>query len=147
MWWLNRVGTANPIDDLRRELDRVFDGFGVGALRGLRPQTAAHPALNIWDDEAAIYVEAEVPGVQQSDLEVLADGNELTIKGRNTLPDGGKYAYHRQERAVGEFVRVVTLPVEVNAERVEATLRDGVLHVRMPKAESAKPRRIALKAN
>jgi len=74
-------------------------------------------------------------------------GNELTIKGRRTPPASDNPTYHRQERATGEFTRVVTLPAEVNADKVEAVLKDGVLSVRLPKAEQARPRKIALRTN
>jgi len=131
------------LSDLRHEMERVLDSFGAGRVPWA--PAAAYPALSIWDTGDALCVEAEVPGLRQDDLEIYAVGNELTLKGRRELPHVEKRVYHRQERAIGEFSRVITLPVEVDAERVDATLKDGVLTVRLPKAESAKPRKIALK--
>ncbi len=133
-----------PFGDLRREMDRLLDEFGVNRLRNAwRP--VAYPALNIWDEGEALAVEAEVPGVRREDLEVTTMGSELTIRGRREV--GEARTFHRQERGAGEFSRVITLPVEVNPDAVEATLKDGVLFLRLPKAETARPRKITLKSS
>jgi HSP20 family protein len=144
MWptlWINRLG--NPVDDLRRQVDRLLTNFDTRDLFC----APTYPPVNIWDAGEALVVEAELAGVRDQDLEVSAMGNELTIAGRRTPADGDKQTYHRRERGTGEFTRVITLPAEVDADQVEATLKDGVLTVRLPKAESAKPRKIALKTN
>jgi len=134
------------LDNLRQEVERLFDDFGWRGLRlplrGVRP----YPSLNIWDERDALRVEAEVPGLRQEDLEVFALGDKLTVKGRWQPLEGEKQVYQRQERPTGEFSRVITLPIEVDAEKVEAQLKDGVLTLRLPKAESAKPRKIAVRA-
>lgn len=137
----------SPFDELRREMERLCTGFGVDAAHLPFAPPAAFPALTIWDAGDAVCVEAELPGFNRDDLEVYAVANELTIKGRRTPSDDEKRVYHRQERAVGEFTRVVTLPVEVNAERVEATLKDGVLTLCLPKVQALMPRKIAVKTN
>ena len=69
----------------------------------------------------------------------------MTLKGSRQAGDASEVTYHRQERGVGPFSRVVRLPVSVNADAVEATLRDGVLSVKLPKEKSAVPRRIEVK--
>ncbi len=137
----------NPFDELRREMERVVTGLGLDAAHSPFAPPAAFPALNIWDAGDAVCVEAELPGFNRDDLEVYAVANELTIKGRRVRPDDEQRVYHRQERAAGEFTRIVTLPVEVNAERVEATLKDGVLTLHLPKVQAHLPRKIAVKAN
>ena len=137
----------NPFEELRREMTRLLDNFGVGLSRGALMGRAAYPALNVWDAGDAVCVEAEVPGIKKDDLEILAAGNELTIKGRRMPLEGENLVYHRQERPTGEFTRVLTLPVEVDADRVEAVVDNGVLTIRLPKAEAAKPRKITVKAS
>ena len=127
---------------LRRQMDRLFDEVGAPAQLC---NNCAYPALNVWDADDALHVEAELPGVKQDDLEIFALGNELTIKGRRAPLEGENRTYHRHERETGEFTRVLTLPVEVDADKIEAVLNNGVLSLRLPKAESAKPRKIALK--
>ena len=133
------------LDDLRREMENVFDAFGTRSFRPWFRRAAAQPALNIWDAGDALCVEAEVPGVKEEDLEILVMGNELTIKGRRSPLEGADNKYHRQERATGEFVRALTLPARIDSERIEAALKHGVLTLRLPKAESDKPRKITVK--
>ena len=88
---------------------------------------------------------SEIPGVTQEDLEILVVGNELTIKGRRGTAEEEDASYHRRERGTGEFSRTVTLPVDIKAEAVDATLKDGVLTLSLPKADEARPRKITVK--
>jgi HSP20 family protein len=138
----------NPWRQLRDEVDRLFSDFSRTAgnwQANWVPRRRAFPALNVWQSEHEVWAEAELPGVTEGDLEISVVGNELSIKGQRTTSLGDEALYHRQERGVGAFSRVVTLPVEVDPDKVEATLKDGVLTIRLPKAESAKPRKITVK--
>jgi HSP20 family protein len=104
------------------------------------------PAVNAWDEGDDIVAEAELPGLKGEEVDISVLGSELTVKGeRKPVTEEGT-SYHRRERGTGSFTRVLRLPVEVDAEKVQATLRDGVLTVRMPKAEAAKPRKITVEA-
>lgn len=141
---MNPFATLN---ELQREMNRLFDGFGPRLSGGAWMRPATFPALNIWEDGDALYAEAEIPGVSQDDIEVYAVGNELTIKGTRKPREGEDVAYHRRERGTGEFTRVITLPVDINAEKIQAALKDGVLTVTLPKAEEIKPRKITVKAS
>jgi len=141
-----RRNGANPIVHLRDEMDRLVGDFfgpltGTAAIRSAAP-ARGYPALNVWEDGDVVYVEAEVPGLKSDDLELSVVGNEVTIRGQRAAaaPEGA--VYHRQERGVGQFNRVLRLPFEVDAEHVEASLKDGVLLLKLPKAESAKPKKI-----
>jgi len=133
-------------EELRREMDNLFGSLGRGFDRLPLFGPRGFPALNLWEDGNHLYAEAEVPGLNMQDLEVHVVGNELTIKGRRPGLDGKNLTYHRRERGVGEFTRFLTLPVEVNQDRVEAVLKDGVLTITMPKAESAKARKITVRS-
>ncbi len=135
--------TRSMLPEFRRELDRLFDGFfgPESFLSSVRP----FPPVNLWEDRERMYLEAEVPGLTMDDLEITIQGNELTIRGTRRPADGEKVVYHRQERGAGEFTRFLTLPIEVDADRVEATLKDGVLTIAMPKSEHAKARKINVK--
>jgi HSP20 family protein len=146
---LNRVWPSRPTFDnafadfdlLRREMLRLFDAAatdGVGA--------GVFPALNVTQDNDAFYVRAEIPGIKPSDLEVSAVRNRISIEGRREIPgETDRVSYHRKERADGAFSRVITLPTEVNADRVEARYADGVLALTLPKTDQAKPRQITVK--
>lgn len=139
-----RILGVPPLLEMRRELERVFENaFGNEAVP---MRTRPFPALNAWEDGDRMMVEAEIPGLGMEDLELMIQGDELTIKGRRPPMQGENLTYHRRERGTGEFARFVTLPVEVDAERVEAAIKDGVLTIVLPKAERAKARKIAVKS-
>jgi len=130
------------IRQLRSEMEDAFGRFNqaVGIQR-------ATPPLNVFEDEQGITVTAEVPGVKSSDVGIEAEGDTLRLSYKRQMPDGIKAEqYHRQERPVGEFTRELKLPAGLDTEKVEASLVDGVLTVKLPKAEASKPRKIAIKA-
>jgi HSP20 family protein len=129
----------------RNEMDRVFESFGFGD--GLWPALApSYPAVNVWEDEEHVYAEAELPGMELNDLEIyVTRGDQLTIKGERKEPTTGNAYWHRQERGFGSFTRVLTLPVDVDPDKVEARLHNGVLTITMPKSEKARPRKISVK--
>ncbi len=133
----------SAFSELRREMDRLFDGY-LGA-NGPTGRPAAYPALNVWEHEDDLYAEAELPGVPMDAVEIYVVGNELTLKGqrKSACDDGG--TCHRQERGTGAFARTVTLPVDIDAQKVEASLSNGVLTIKLPKAEAARPKKIEIK--
>ena len=147
----DQLVTRWAFPDLRRQIDRVFEQVmepGNGSTFGIR----AFPALNVWEDADTVFVEAELPGVAMEDIEINVVGGELSIKGsrqvqKTTTGNGnGNVTYHRQERATGEFSRFLTLPEPIDSDKVEAVLKNGVLTIKLPKAEAAKPRRIQVNA-
>lgn len=130
------------MEDMRRRMERMFSSF-----LGQTPFAAGSgvfPALNVIEEGDNIIVQAELPGVKPEDLEILVEGNTLTLSGERKT-DGfgdGKASYHRRERAAGRFRKALTLPVEINPEGVQAKCEHGVLRLVLPKAEHAKPRKI-----
>ena len=134
----------DPWDDLNRlrdQMSHVFSRLGASD-RAVAP---AYPSLNLWQDADYIYVESELPGLKLGDLEiVVTGGNQLSIKGHRepALPDSA--VCHRQERGYGIFTRLVQLPIDVDADNVAATLKNGVLTIKLPKHAKAKPRKIAV---
>lgn len=138
---------SQPLGQLRDEVDRLFNEFVGGLSQFPAPSFVGRrgfPALNIWESPEAVHVEAELPGVDAKDLEINVVGKELTLKGQRVAEAKEGETYHRRERAIGAFTRLVKLPVEVNPDAVHATLRGGVLEVTLPKAEVAKPRKISV---
>ena len=137
------VGTRHPIHQLRREMDRLLGGFvgNVGELAW--PVTGrGRPAVNLWEVDDALKLELELPGVEKDQIELSVVGDELSIKIERPDAEPQGATYHRRERGVGTFARVVPLPVEVDPDKVEAELRHGVLTITLPKAEAARPRKI-----
>ncbi len=140
----NGFGLGGPLSPLLRwpgEMNRLFEEF-FQDMPALRPYGTGFPALNSWEDGDAAYLEAELPGLGMEDVEVLVSGNEVTINGRRKIdaPEGA--SWHRRERSQGEFSRSLTLPWQIDADKVEARLQDGVLTVTRPKSESHKPKRV-----
>jgi HSP20 family protein len=139
------VPAARPFAELQREMNRVFDSvFGrhfrpVGRLRS----GYVYPPTNVRETDDAYTVACEVPGLEMADLEVYVTGDQLTVSGTrtNTIPEEG-VTLHRHERDTGQFSRAVTLPGPLDSARTEATLAEGVLTVRIPKTEEAKPKRV-----
>jgi len=137
--------TMNPVwrslHDMQHEVNRVFDRwgnhpFGIGEF----------PAVNLWEEGDTLNLEAELPGLELSDLEIfITERNQLTIKGERKAPQVDKGVTHRQERSFGRFERTLTLPNAVDESAVEARFEDGVLKIRLPKHETAKPRKISIK--
>jgi HSP20 family protein len=132
----------------QQEMDRLFERWGLQLPHG--PAFAvSYPALNVWEDETSVYVEAELPGLKLEDLEILVSGDDqLTIKGKREKPKEPKNAtWHRQERGFGGFTRIVTLPVPVNSAKVDARFEHGVLAIKLAKSEAARARRIPVKGD
>jgi HSP20 family protein len=124
-------------------MNDLFEHF-FEDLPNTRPFSAGYPALNAWEDGDHVYLEAELPGMTMDDVELLACGNEVTINGERKIAEQENAAYHRRERTAGRFSRTITLPWEVNCDKAEAKLTDGVLSVRLPKAETSKPKRVQI---
>jgi HSP20 family protein len=145
--WPSRPTFDSPfadVDQLRREMLRLFDAMS-GDVTG-EVGAGVFPPVNITQDEDNFYVRAEVPGIDASELAISAVRNRLAISGRREIPrESERVSYHRKERAEGSFSRTVTLPVEVDADRVDARYADGILALTLPKAEAAKPRQIAVR--
>ena len=136
-----------PLTALRRQMDRVLSGMRSDGLDWVWPG-ARHdqPAVNLWETADAVHVELEVPGVKSDQLDLSVVGSQLSIKIERPEVQEEGATYHRRERPVGSFLRVVELPCDVEAGKVEAALEHGVLSITLPKAEAARPRKIQVKA-
>ena len=143
---LYREGDQNPFLSLQRDMNRLFDDVfrsfdgrlpGMGALGGaLGGFGAPWPSVEISDTEKEVRVTAEVPGLEEKDIEVLLDGDVLTLRGEKRSETEDKDR-HFSERVYGRFERRIPLGVEVEEDRIEARFRNGVLTVVMPKTEQA----------
>lgn len=130
---------------LRNEMDRLFeDYFG----RRLSPAPAVFPPVNLYEDNDAVYLTAELPGMEAKDIELRAELDNVQIKGERSIePEDREGYYHRRERQGGSFNKKVILPTEIATDKVAAEMNNGVLKITMPKAESAKPRKIEIKTS
>ena len=133
-----------PLFDLNREMGRLFGDLLDGRLpfHAHDSQASPFPAINVWESDADVFVETEVPGLKMDDIEIQLLGDELSIKGRREAATNDGVTHHRRERFSGSFERVLTIPVEIEAEKVRAELHDGVLTITLPKAAAARPKKI-----
>lgn len=138
-------GRGDPFDEVRRlqdEVNRLFSS-AYGGPRTTAP--GGFPAVNAYANEDGVAITAELPGVKADDLDISVFRDTVTLRARRAAPEGVK-AFHRQERRPGEVVRTVSLPFQVDPERVEANLQDGVLRLSLHRPEEDKPRRIRVNA-
>lgn len=132
-------------DQLRREMMHFADALNSETFG--EAGTGVFPPINITQDKDNFYVRAEVPGIQADQLSISALNKQVSISGKREIPpEHERNSYHRKERAEGSFSRTVTVPTDVDANRVEARCASGILTVVLPKAESAKPRQIVVKS-
>ncbi len=112
--------------------------------RGARPWS---PSVDIFETENELILKADLPDVKLEDIEVRVENQTLTLKGeRKFEKDESNRGFRRIERQYGTFVRSFTVPASVDAERVAAEYKNGVLTVRLPKKEAAKPRQVKIQA-
>ena len=141
-----KLSCVPSLNELRREMDRLFENY-VGATPGDLIRGRGFPPVDVWEEGEALVVQAEVPGVGMDQIEVYARGSELTIKGCRPLASSGSSAVYRQEQQSGDFDRTVTLPIEIDPDRIEATLKDGLLTVRVPKPPLSQVRKVAVRSS
>jgi len=138
------IRNRHPLGALWQEINQVQDEFTKWFGRTAR--SPATPAINVWEDEQAVHAEADLPGLDPAKIEItVTDGNQLSVQGERPAPEIIGAVWVRQERPFGKFVRVITLPSLVNPDTVEAKYENGVLRLRLPKHEAAKPRKITVK--
>jgi len=140
----------NPFALLRREMDSLFDNFFRGF--DIEPfesrMIAFNPKIDVTENDKEIKISAELPGMDEKDIDVSLQNDMLTIKGekKEEKEDMGK-DYYRMERSYGSFSRAIPLPVEVETDKVEAKFRKGVLSISLPKTAKAvaETKKIAVK--
>ena len=191
---LSGAGFAYPLDELRDELDRLWTSLTAAPPLhgwGVRPGSDVFPAVNVSESDDCITIEAELPGLDASDVDIAVSGEELVLKGARPEPhhptepatakpatakpatakpttakpttakpttaetgdpagqgNGERHTavtWHRRERGTGNFERRLTLPVAVDASRVEAKLVDGVLTITCPKAPERQPHKVTVR--
>jgi HSP20 family protein len=134
----------SPFTSLQREMDRLFGDF---SKRFDEPFTSnTFPKLDIAETEGEIKVTAELPGIEEKDLDVTLRNDVLTIKGEKKAEREEKEKnYHLVERSYGSFTRSIQLPPGLDANKVKASMDKGVLTVTMPKPAAAQPQKIDIK--
>jgi HSP20 family protein len=131
----------DELAQMRRQMERLFEDVQTPRQRSA---AGVFPLINLTEDKSNFYVRAELPGVKGDALDIQATANNLSISGERQIVAEEGVRYHRRERESGSFSRIIGLPAEVDTDKVEAKLQDGVLTVVVPKAEIAKPKQISV---
>ena len=145
---LTRWDPFREMVSLREAMDSLFENALTSPWGGAQQQGASFGLpLDVTENQDAFVIKASVPGVNPEDLDVSVHGDTLTIKGE-TKADEQKQdeRYHLRERRYGKFSRTLNFPVELDGAKAEASVENGVLTVRVPKAETAKPKMITVRA-
>jgi len=139
--FLSRWEPFRDMLSLRADMDRLFKSL-FGEIPEEREGFWA-PVMDIEEDNDNVMVRAEIPGMKKEDIKVSVRNNVLTISGeRKQEKEMKNKTYHRVERYYGKFSRTITLPSEVETDKIKASYKDGVLMVTLPKPESKKPKQI-----
>ncbi len=131
---------------LQDRMNRLFDDAGRG-WRSDEPvsTTTWSPAIDIFETEGEIVVKAELPGLDRKDITVHLENNVLTLRGdRRFAKESKEENYHRIERSYGGFSRAFSIPMSVDEQSISADYKDGILNIRLPKKEQAKPKQIRI---
>lgn len=133
--------------ELQSEIDNLFEGPAVfPRLYYANPKRSQYPPMNLREDQDSLFLDVRLSGVDMENIQISIENSTLSIRGRKPAPEGiDPKDYHRRERTLGNFIRAVELPIEVDVDKVKADYEDGILTVTMPKAEAAKPKRIEVK--
>ena len=135
--------TFGKLSTLRDEIDRLFEAPLAEFARGAQLLSGWSPAWDVFEDKDNVIVKVELPGMKKDEIEVSLHDGTLTISGeRKSQSDGNGESATRTERFTGKFRRSITLPTRVDANKVNATYKDGILTITLPKAEEAKPKQI-----
>jgi HSP20 family protein len=141
------MGWRHPFAELERmsrQMDRLTHGLIGRPGLGLRP-ASVFPAINLTEDPDNYYIRAELPGIKADVLNIQAVGRNLTLSGERTIAaEGENVKYHRREREAGKFSRVIGLPGDIDTDKVDAKLANGMLTVTIAKAEASKPKQITI---
>ena len=133
-------GPLGIFDEFNRLFEETLGDFG----RGAAPSTIVAP-VDLYETDEALVLEMVVPGLSAEEIDISLEGNKLAIRGEHKpVEDQSVRRYYLQEIPHGSFVRSFTLPVEINADEVKAEFKNGVLRLTMPKAETARAKRIPI---
>ncbi len=133
------------LERIRQQMDKLFGDLAEGAIKEPTLSAGVFPLVNLSENNDNYYVRAELPGVKAEDLDISVTANSLIISGERKIPEEENVNYHRREREAGRFSRVISLPGQIEPEKVEAKCKNGILTIILPKAETSKTRQVAIK--
>lgn len=133
----------NPWQELNRlqgEVNRLFSG-------ALESRVVGYPRLRVRTNEDEAVIQAELPGIKASDIEISVLGDSVTLSGTRQLSATEGATFHRREREHGQFTRALQVPFRIEADKVLAEFKNGILELHLPRAAADKPKKISLKVD
>lgn len=134
----------HEMDELHKEMNRLFENFWKGygsenVLAHTWQQEALMPRVDETEDEQAIHIKIELPGMSEQDVDLTLSSGVLTVRGKKEREQEEEHKdFYRKERSFGSFKRVLPIPAEVDESKIEAKFEKGVLHIELPKTEEAR---------
>ncbi|MGL4209034.1 MAG: Hsp20/alpha crystallin family protein [Candidatus Adiutrix sp.] len=136
------------LEKMRNHMETIYSALAGGIGQIKKNYTGVFPPVNLTEDDDNLYLMAELPGADPSKLEVSIKGDTLALRGEITRAEAAdNLNYHRKERQSGNFRRNVSLPVKVAIDEINASFKQGILTVTMPKAAEAKPHQVNIKTD
>lgn len=136
-----RPNLFEELEQMRRRIGRFYEESGKETRRA-----GVFPLINVTENKESYFIRAELPGMKADEINISATGDSLALSGERKISAEDKNAnYHRRERESGKFSRMISLPAAIDASKAEANMTDGILTIVLPKAESAKPKQIAIR--
>jgi HSP20 family protein len=140
--------TFGEIASLQNRLNSIFNEFARPDVSESPVTGSFVPAVDVYEDEQALMLQLEIPGVKEQDLDVRVENQTLTVKGERKLESNAKQEnFHRIERRFGSFTRTFTLPQTLDTENVKASYDAGVLSISLAKKAEAKPRQVKIEVS
>lgn len=138
------LSLSNTLDALLALQDAMDVAQNTGYFEGTTTSTGIFPPVNIFEKGGDLVLVAELPGIKKEDLQLQVKGNTLRLAGERTINYGENISYHRVERNSTKFDRTLRLPINIEAGHIKAEYKDGILVISLPRAESDKPKQIAI---
>jgi HSP20 family protein len=144
-WRIQRFDPFRELSDMQAEINRAFDAYFGVRPRTEVPERAWAPPTDVYETRDDLVIAVELPGVREKDIHLSMTGDVLVLRGqRGIAVEAREENYHRIERWYGTFERHVQLPIPVQADRIRASYKDGILEIRLPKQDETKPREIKI---
>jgi len=141
-----RWNPERSIFSLKSDMDRLFDNFFTDRTSQLQSYSDITPIVDVEETDQEFLISVEIPGIKKDDIKITFENNYLTISGEKKIKkDVKKENFHHMERSYGKFSRTLAIPAGVKLDKIEAEYEQGVLNIKVPKAEEAKPKQIEVK--
>ncbi len=145
VWEIAPWRPFRELDRIRREMDRLWDSFFERRPSRVEEVSEWFPSLDVSETDTDYIVKVEVPGIDPKDMDISLTNNTLTIKGEKKQEKEEKDEnYHLIERSYGSFTRSIRIPSQVQSDKINATYKNGVLKITLPKTEEAKKKEIKI---